>query len=218
MTDLRPLAGLDAGARVVLYQGGYAPGRGLEVLIQAAPSLPDGAHLVLLGDGRYRAELEQLVEAYDIGDRVHFVEAVPPAELLSVTASATVGVVPYQPVSMNNRLALPNKIFEYVAAGLPVVASDVPEMRRIVQESGAGALYDPYSPASLSEAMNRVLDESHYEAFRTQATAYGETNCWENEQRVLIEAYRRIKPNWPAVDVRDRQDIAVDSPSFRLTG
>jgi len=196
--DVRELAGLPASETVLLYQGGFAPGRGLEVLVRAAARLPTGTSLVLLGDGHHRAVLEDLAAASGAGGSVHFLPAVAPDLLLPLTATASVGVVPYQPVSMNNRLALPNKVFEYVAAGLPVVVSDSPELRRVVEDGRCGAVYDPYDETSLARALTEVLDPATYGATRAAARTYGEDNCWEVERELLVTALRGLGERlWP---------------------
>ena len=119
---------------MVLYQGGLVPGRGLDVCVRAAAHFPDGVHLVFIGKGKSLDELTALADELGVTDRVHFLPAVEPGELPVYTAAADVGVIPYQPVSSNNEYALPNKVFEYTGAGIPFVASDLPELRRIATD------------------------------------------------------------------------------------
>lgn len=190
--DLRGLAGLSPTARVVLYQGGFSDGRGLEVCVAAVPDLPEDVHLVLLGYGPLRDPLLEWAAAAGVGHRVHVVDAVPPEELIQWTASADIGLMPYQPVSRNNLLALPNKIFEYTTVGLPIVVSDLPELRSIALDAGCGAVYDPFDPASLSRALRLVLAD--LDRYRQASTEYGRINVWENERLVLAGEMRRIAP------------------------
>jgi glycosyltransferase involved in cell wall biosynthesis len=190
--DVRELAALAPHTPVVLYQGGLLRGRGLTEVVRSAAYYPSGVALVLLGYGTLRDELEALARAEGLSDRVRFVDAVPPDDLLSFTASATVGVVPYQPVSLNNRLALPNKIFEYLAVGLPVVVSDIPELRAIVAASGCGELYDSFDPASLGAAVRRLLEPERRSAAGQAARAYGQANTWRRERSILEDVYRRL--------------------------
>jgi glycosyltransferase involved in cell wall biosynthesis len=187
--DIRGLALLPPGVDVVLYQGGLQGGRGLHEVVQSAQWLPAGAFLVFLGFGPLREELEELAVDLDLVDRVRFVEAVPPDELLGVTATASVGIVPYQPVSLNNKLSLPNKIFEYLTVGLPVVVSDVPELRRIVLGAGCGRTYNSFDPRSLAAAVTEVLEPTARATAAVAAREYGEANTWEAEQRILHGVY-----------------------------
>ena len=190
--DLRLEADLPVDARVVLYQGGLQKGRGLEPMIESASLYPENVYLVILGYGPLEVELIELVALRGLEERVRFVAAVPPDQLLGLTASADVGVVPYQPISLNNRLALPNKIFEYLTAGVPVIASDIPELRRIVVDAGCGRTYDPFSPKSLAAAVKTVLVAETLEQVTAAAVAYGKDNSWSRERRLLTGAYERL--------------------------
>lgn len=196
--DLRPLAGLDPTARVVLYQGGFSSGRGLDVCVEAVAALPQDVHLVLLGYGPLRESLLEWAQKAGVGDRVHVIDAVPPDELMQWTASADIGLMPYQPVSRNNLYALPNKIFEYTTVGLPIVVSDLPELRSIALGAGCGAVYDSFDPASLSAALQQVLDD--LPRFRGASRAYGRVNVWENERLILIGEMTRVAPKLTSVE------------------
>jgi glycosyltransferase involved in cell wall biosynthesis len=179
--------------RVVLYQGGFSRDRGIEQLIEAIPSVP-GAVLVLLGYGNLQAELERRAADPGLGGRVHIHPAVPPTELLDWVASADVVAMPIQPSTLNHRLTTPNKLFEAMAAGVPVVASDLPGMAEIVRESGAGVLVDPTSPAAIATALREVLaseDERAAMGARALAAAH-QTYNWEHELEVLLAEYGRL--------------------------
>ena len=84
--------------------------------------------------------------------------AVPPDDLLAWVVSADVVAMPIQPTTLNHRLTTPNKLFEAMAAGVPVVASDLPGMADIVRESGRGLLVDPTDPHGIAAAISRILD------------------------------------------------------------
>ena len=187
--DLYELTGASPDAQLVLYQGGFSVGRGLDVVINAVTVFPKRAHLVMMGYGPMEEELRELAETIGVADRVTFVEAVPPEQLLSTTATATLGLVPYQPVSANNRLALPNKIFEYTTVGLPVVVSNIPELARVAKE-GAGLTYDPFDPYDLARAVSEILAPNAIEDAQASSRAWGRANTWEIEQRKLIDVWR----------------------------
>lgn len=192
--DLRTLAGIPAESRVVLYQGGFSAGRGLDVCVAAVKGLPDDVHLVLLGYGPLRDLLLEWAHGAGVGGRVHVLDAVPPEELAEWTVSANLGLMPYQPVSRNNLLTLPNKVFEYAAAGLPIVVSDLPELRTIALDQGCGTVYDPFDAASLTRALSQVLDPDQYEHYRDAARVYGRVNVWENERKILVGEMVRVAP------------------------
>ena len=119
---------------LVLHQGACAQDRGCEVLARAV-ALLDGVHLCFLGDAEAADDacLRREVDELGIGARTHFVPAVELGRLLAYTAEADVGVSLLQDTCENHRLALPNKLFEYLAAGVPVVVSDLPEMASLVR-------------------------------------------------------------------------------------
>lgn len=190
--NLRALAGIPQSSRVVLYQGGLMPGRGLDVCVRAAAGFADGVHLVFIGKGKMLEELTALAEDLGVTDRVHFLPAVEPAELPAYTVAADVGVIPYQPVSRNNEYALPNKVFEYTGAGIPFVAADLRELRRIATSAQCGEVYDPFDPEKLAAAVSDVLDPQRYEAYRKNAETFGQDNTWEREQTILVSEIERL--------------------------
>jgi len=130
--------------------------RGIEQLIDAIRDVPD-ATLVLLGYGELEGWLRERAAA-DATNRIAVLPAVPPAELIGWVASADVAAMPIQPTTLNHRLTTPNKLFEAIAADVPVVASDLPGMATIVRETGCGRLVDPRDPAAIAAAVRAVLD------------------------------------------------------------
>lgn len=196
--SLRDLARLPARSSVVLYQGGFSPGRGLDVLIDGVSRLPAQVALVLLGFGSLEEELRRQAAARGIADRFRILPAVRPEDLLAVTASATVGVIPYQPVSRNNYFCLPNKVFEYTAVGVPIIAADLPELRKIAVGAGCGVVFDSYDPGSFTAAANDLLQPHAYERAKAAAGRYGMENHWDVERRRFETALARVMPAAPA--------------------
>jgi glycosyltransferase involved in cell wall biosynthesis len=186
--------GLDPATRVVVYQGGFSRDRGIEQLIAAIPDVP-GATLVLLGYGALQAELERVVADPATGGRVRILAAVPPTELLDWIASADVVAMPIQPTTLNHRLTTPNKLFEALAAGVPVVASDLPGMAPIVRETGCGVLVDPTDPAAIAAALGEVLatPADEMSAWRDRCSAAArDTYNWERQMEGLLAEYSRL--------------------------
>lgn len=181
---LRSELGLDPATPLVLHQGAPARDRGCFALAQAVEQL-DGVHLVFLGEGQ--PEFMAQLRAGSNG-RVHFVPARPPEQLLAATAEADVGVTLLEDVSENHRLALPNKVFEYVAAGIPVVASDLPELRSLVQRYGIGELVDPADPASVAAGIRAALAQPRADAIAAAARELS----WDLEQRALLDLYAEL--------------------------
>lgn len=134
---LRERAGLVADSPIVLYQGFLKPGRGCEYLISLARRVPE-CSVVFLGEGSLRSALTGQIQRDGLAERVKFVDTVPPDDLLPITADADIGACLIEGVADSLRLSLPNKLFEYVAAGIPVLASDQPEIARIVRQYDIG--------------------------------------------------------------------------------
>lgn len=190
---LRASAGVPDGDRLILYHGSLAADRGIEQSV-AALSEPgmEGAHLVLLGFG----STDRLgIDGAAGADRVHRVEAVSPTELLGWVAEADVDVMPLQRSSLNHWLCTPNKLWESLAAGVPVVVSDFPVMSKIVMDDPLGplgAVCDPADPASLAAAIRSVLDRPTAERAEVRIrcrTAALERWNWETEAARLIDLY-----------------------------
>jgi glycosyltransferase involved in cell wall biosynthesis len=178
----------------VLYQGGFSRDRGIEQLITAPPDLPDAA-LVLLGYGPLRDELELRAGEPGLAGRLHVLPAVPPDELIEWVASADVVAMPIQPTTLNHRLTTPNKLFEAMAAGVPVVASDLPGMAGIVRETGCGVLVDPVDPAAVAGAIKGLLDISpgaRELIGRKGYAAHLARYNWEAQVEGLLAEYGRL--------------------------
>lgn len=194
----RRTAGLpiSAEAPIVLYQGGFTPHRGIEVIIKALdePELI-GAVAVFLGYGALRGWLVEQAARPELSGRVFVVDAVPPDALLEWTASADVTGAPIERSTLNHWLSTPNKVFESLAAGVPVVASDFPEMGRIVRETGAGTLCDPADVRSVAGAFAAILglsEQERLELRRRARRAALERYNWENEATKLLQVYEGI--------------------------
>jgi glycosyltransferase involved in cell wall biosynthesis len=186
--------GLPSSTRVVLYQGGFSRDRGIEQLFEAIKRLDD-AMLVLMGYGIEERTYRERAELPDIRDRVRIIPAVPPAELLAWVSSADVVAMPIQPTTLNHRLTTPNKLFEAMAAGVPVVASDLPGMSRIVREARCGLLVDPTDPEAIADACREILDATPVEAaaWRQRAlTAAHDRYNWEQQAELLFAEYGRL--------------------------
>lgn len=196
---LRATLGLSAGVPIALYHGSFTSHRGIEQLAEAMlePEL-ESAHLVLLGFGGARAELARLAVEDRFGGRVHVLDAVPPDELLGWIMDADVDVIPLQRSTLNHWLCTPNKLWESLAAGVPVVVSDFPAMRPIVLDDPLGPLgevCDAAEPRSIARAVAAILEATEPERSRLRARcseAATERWNWETESARLVALYQGL--------------------------
>jgi glycosyltransferase involved in cell wall biosynthesis len=194
--ELRSLPGagqIPKEAATVLYLGGLMAERGIEQLVRAMAELP-AAHLVLLGDGALSPAIRRLAADLRIGDRVHLLAPVPSEEVVAYAASATIGVSPIIPSCLNYRYSLPNKLFQYMAAGIPVVASDFEQVREVVLDHDAGLTVDMTDPAVIASAIGTLLaDPAARKRMGANAREAVATELnWGRSAEALLGVYRSI--------------------------
>jgi glycosyltransferase involved in cell wall biosynthesis len=182
------------GPPEIVYVGGLMRGRGLELAIEALALLP-GARLRLVGPGsdRYAAELRTRATAAGVADRVTFAGAVPPGAVVAAAAGARVGLALIEPVCRSYELTLPNKLFEYVHAGIPVLSGPVPVLAGVVREHGLGAVSASLDIGDVAAAVRGLLDGDAWAAARARAIAYAQANTWDGEREQLRAAYRAAR-------------------------
>ncbi|MBO0368802.1 glycosyltransferase family 4 protein [Pseudomonas putida] len=177
---------------IVVYQGGIQQGRGLERLARVAADVPE-TYFVFIGGGRLEHNLRTIVAELELQDRVRFIPTVSLADLPSYTASADIGVQPIENTCLNHYTTDSNKLFEYIQAGLPVVASDLPEIRSVVRQHDAGILVEPGNTESLAHALRQLVSSSatrQHHAARAQSAAL--ILNWEAQEQELVELYRQV--------------------------
>lgn len=189
---LRETLGITDSAPIVLYQGGVQQGRGLALLVRAAQKV-EGAYFVFVGGGRLVGELEQLTQELGIEKRVRFIPTVSLDALPAYTASADIGVQPIENTCLNHFTTDSNKLFEYVMAGLPVVATQLPEIRQVVNGFELGLLVPSGDLDALAEAIQRLVSDGALRArYATNARAASERLSWEEQEQKLVELYQRL--------------------------
>lgn len=195
--DLRRRAGAYPDDRLLLYHGVVTEGRGVETAVRALRLLGPGHFLVVLGWAWRPDLLHGVAEAEGVADRIRLLDAVPEDEMFRLIAGADVGLVTTEPTSTSYLYSLPNKLFESIMAGLPVVSTDLPEAGRLVRDTGVGVVYPartPGDPEELALAIRTLLaDDVLRETCRERAltVARDELN-WEVESRRLAGLYETL--------------------------
>jgi len=188
-TILRDIHGVPADELLYLYQGALAPGRGVEDLLKVFSTQQDCRHLVLMGYG----PLEKMVaEAATKSPYIHFQAAVPPDEVLRYTASADIGLCLIENTCLSYYYSLPNKLFEYLLTGLPIMVNDMPEQRRIVEQFKCGWIV----PSSISEqaALIESIGADDLTDRRSGVEIAAKAFNWEDEAAKLRKIYRLMAP------------------------
>ena len=189
---IREVLNLTESWPIVIYQGGLQQGRGLEKLIRSAQQVPK-CYFVLIGGGRLTESLIRLTEDLGLGNKVHFIPTVPLAELPTYTASADIGVQPIENTCLNHYTTDSNKLFEYIVAGLPVVATNFPEIRKIVEENSIGLLVPSNNESALSNAINLLINDTQLKSRYSENAKLTSRNLnWESQEESLIKLYDRV--------------------------
>lgn len=192
--DLRTDIGLAPDVPLAVYVGRISVGRGIERLAEALDAL-DGVHLALLGTPHPPtvAAATEIAARAGTADRLHVLPPVPPHVLLPYIASADVSVAPIQNVCLSYYYCLPNKLIESTIAGLPIVVSDFPEMRRYVELGRCGVTMDPEDPADIARAVREAYDRRAELRLDPARRALIEAQYgWETQRQKLVELYRRL--------------------------
>lgn len=181
--------------KIVLYMGVISEHKGIEEAIKSIKYLSN-CDLVIFGFGYqpYISSLKKLIEIEGFRDRVHFFDAVPFDEVTRYAMSAHISLVLHQNLGLNYYYVTPNKLFESIGAGLPVVGSNFPEIKRFIDSFHFGLTCDPTNPKEIANAINYLLsDNDRYETMRRNALEAAKTLNWENESRKLISLYEELK-------------------------
>jgi len=177
--------GIPASHLIFIYQGGLFPGRRIEKILHVFAKAKLDRHVVFMGYG----ELESLVRsAANQHSNIHLAESVHPMEVLRNTAGADVGLVGVEPVCLSYYYSLPNKLFEYLTAGIPVIYPNFPEMKKLIESSGAGWCVEEPDEQWLVLIDNLTMKD--IETARSHISVMIKTISWEDEKQLLIDCFR----------------------------
>jgi glycosyltransferase involved in cell wall biosynthesis len=212
--SVRKAAGVADSIPLVVYSGGITPERGVRTLVEAIGRL-DRAHLVLVTErDRYTLELEELASAAGYLDRVHVLPYVPPDEVAAFLESATIGVSPISSAPLSHRVTLPNKIFEYMHARLPVVVSDCPATADLVRDHGIGEVFASGDTDDLTRTIDHVLRNlATYHASYDRQPELLDRYSWEAQRENLLRIYGEILGDGSLSKRRD--ELGVPPPTAK---
>jgi glycosyltransferase involved in cell wall biosynthesis len=178
--------GLPDDKRIILLQGaGINIGRGAEELVEAMKSV-DSAILLLIGGGDVWPIVEKMVRDQKLADRVILKKKMPSTELAQYTANADIGVSIDKPTNLNYFLSLPNKLFDYIHAGVPVLCSRLPELEKIVTEYKVGTFIGDHTPSGIATKLNELLKSPQLQIYRDNTRTVAASLNWSTEKEKLI--------------------------------
>jgi len=185
--NLRSLFRINHNQKILLYQGVIHKGRGLRPTYKALKELKD-CLLVIIGDGEFEDYFRNLAKKMGINEQVFFAGKVDQDEILSYTKTADIGLSIIENMSLSYYYALPNKLFEYIMAEIPVVVSNLPQMKEIVERYEVGLVVDLDNPDEIVEAIRQLTDnEVLYKKFKENCKTASQELNWENEAKNLLE-------------------------------
>jgi glycosyltransferase involved in cell wall biosynthesis len=184
--------GISPDKKVIILQGsGINIQRGAEELVQAMQFVE--AQLFIIGGGDVFGELKKMVEQLNLGSKVIVKDKMPKSELVHYTFNADIGVSIDKDTNLNYHYSLPNKIFDYIQAGLPVLASPLPEIKNIISRYNIGAFIENHDPKHLAERLNCMLNSNEFTTWKENTKKAAAENNWENEKKVLNHIIENLK-------------------------
>ncbi len=186
-----PMPGNWQGKKLLMMQGmGMHPGRGGLELLEIMRYLPADYHLVFIGGGNEWGKIAEMRKEWNLEDRVDMISKMPPDQLRKYTPLATLGVSLDGFEDLNHWFTLPNKLFDYLHAGLPVAASAIPEVKAIIEQYQCGFCFISRNPQNMAEEITQLInDQQRYSILKKNALEAAKELCWENERQKLVALY-----------------------------
>ena len=175
--------------KIILYQGALNMGRGIETVIHAMHYV-DNAEFWIIGDGDESEKLKSLVNKENLNDKVVFFGKIPFEQLYEYTQQATVGITLEENTGLNYYYALPNKLFDYIHAGIPVLGSDLPEISSIIKKYDIGLVANNHNTEQIGKLLNTMIDDEELrKKWKENLQLAAKELCWENEEKTLLTLF-----------------------------
>jgi len=177
---------------VIIYQGAVNLGRGIEEAIRSM-HLIKNVNLVIIGIGDLYDKCKKIITDEKLEDRVYLIGRIEPVVLRQYTKYATIGISVEKDMGLNYRFALPNKLFDYIMADVPVLTSSLPEMKRIVSEYHVGISIEETTEEAIAEGINKMLSSPEdYLLWKENCKKASKILCWEKEKEILINIFNDV--------------------------
>ena len=184
--------GLPIDKHLLVLQGsGINIQRGAEELVLAMQYLDD-CHLMIIGGGDVLPILKQMVIDLNIADRVRFLPRMSYANMMAYTQNAELGFCLDKDTNLNYRFSLPNKLFDFIQAGVPIVASHLTEIEKIIRRYDIGSFIENHDPKTIAATIQDALsDAERYGKWKQNLTVAAQDLRWENEEKALLAIYQQ---------------------------
>lgn len=184
--DFRSQFSWDNNSKIIIYQGHLNEGRGLRLLPQTLKLLPNEYKLIILGSGPLKKDLSDSVKKLSLEERIKFIDAVPLSELPKYTLGADAGVNLLESFNLSKQLASPNKLFEYIHSGIPVIASKTIENQKVLERFRIGVLSDN-DPGQIAGSLIELFTKPHKDLSH-QLSLAKDHYTWERQEELLYSA------------------------------
>lgn len=202
--NLREDIGLPSDAPLAVYVGSVTINRGIDYVVRSLQH-NSNLHFATVGPRRpaTQVEIHELAIKLGVADRVHFVDPVPPNDVVSYIRTADISVLPIQNVCLSYYYCMPNKLLESVFAGIPVAVADLVEMRRFVEAYQCGLVMDQTDPESIASAISKVIaSRNSYVLPVEKRLELTEKYSWTTQANHLREIYSKFKMSPSTEDSR----------------
>lgn len=178
--------------KIILYQGSVNVGRGIEFVIKSMQYI-ENAEFWIIGDGDIKKALEKLTHELNLNQKVIFFGKIPFENLDNYTSKADLGISLEENLGLNYFYALPNKIFDYIAAKIPILASNLPEISYIINKYDIGAIINNHDIYEISSKINEILqNEEKIKIWKKNLQYAANELKWQNEEIILIEIFNNL--------------------------
>ncbi|MGM0567137.1 MAG: glycosyltransferase [Bacteroidota bacterium] len=195
VTVSRKQLGLPDEKTILILQGaGINVDRGVEELVEAMPYVHEEVMLLIVGSGDVISQLKKRAKALSLGDKIRFIPKVPLEKLQAYTAAANIGLTVDKDTNINYRYSLPNKLFDYIRAGIPIISSRLKEIERIIRRYDIGTFIQNHEPKHMAEVINQaVSDTNQILIWKANLKKANRELTWENEEKTLRKVYEKYK-------------------------
>ncbi|MFK5996558.1 MAG: glycosyltransferase family 4 protein [Rhodobacterales bacterium] len=213
------IPGITAETKVLCYVNGFGDGYGLETAILALLDLPPHVHLLCIGsfaDAAYKAEVENLVAEKDLGERVHFLPARAQSDFITLLSTADLGLLMLDPDIDNMRLSLPNRFFDFLKAGLPIISTEVEDVARYIKAHEIGFVAKSNDPKELARLVDQALKKHVAQRLKRNVLAAQYNFIWAREVLVLDEIVGAMEGSRKNVCILAHKQIAQNNRIVKM--